>query len=123
MTVGITRLQDMATIPAGLAQAVVFQRANPVKKIQGQPTPQVNIVRQTAVQYPIQGLVQILSQFQPVDPDLGKPLYRQIQDVIRDAISSRALKPNDALPPERELAELFAVSRITGRNQAGDSHD
>jgi GntR family transcriptional regulator len=57
----------------------------------------------------------VLSQFQPVDPDLGKPLYRQIQDVIRDAISSRALKPNDALPPERELAELFAVSRITVR--------
>lgn len=53
--------------------------------------------------------------FRPVDAKLGKPLYRQVQEAIRDAIASRALKPNDALPPERELAELFGVSRITVR--------
>lgn len=53
--------------------------------------------------------------FKPVDPDQQQPLYRQITSAIRDAIASRALKPNDALPPERELADMFDVSRITIR--------
>lgn len=59
------------------------------------------------------------SLFQTVDTEQGNPLYRQVQDAIRDAITSRQLKPNDALPPERELAELFAVSRITVRKAIG----
>ena len=53
--------------------------------------------------------------FQPLDPDNGQPLYRQAQSAIRNAINARVLQPNDALPPERELAESFAVSRITIR--------
>ena len=53
--------------------------------------------------------------FMPLGPESHQPLYRQVQNAIRGAISSRVLKPNDALPPERELAELFAVSRITVR--------
>jgi GntR family transcriptional regulator len=53
--------------------------------------------------------------FQPLSQDNRQPLYRQVQSAIRDAIASRVLKPADALPPERELAELFAVSRITIR--------
>lgn len=53
--------------------------------------------------------------FQPLDPDNRQPLYHQVQGAIREAIAVRALKPNDALPPERELAESFAVSRITIR--------
>jgi len=44
-----------------------------------------------------------------------QPLYRQVQDRLREAISDRTLKPNDALPPERDLAALFGVSRITIR--------
>jgi GntR family transcriptional regulator len=52
---------------------------------------------------------------QPLDQDNRQPLYRQVQIAIRDAIASRVLKPDDALPPERELADLFAVSRITVR--------
>jgi len=58
--------------------------------------------------------------FQPLDPDIQQPLYRQVQAAIRDAINARVLKPNDALPPERELAELFAVSRITVRKAIGE---
>ena len=50
-----------------------------------------------------------------VDPDRQQPLYRQIQAVLRDAVADRTLRPDDALPPERELAAEFGVSRITIR--------
>jgi GntR family transcriptional regulator len=53
--------------------------------------------------------------FQKVDASLPQPLYRQIQTALRDAIADRTLKPDDALPPERELAVAFGVSRITVR--------
>lgn len=43
------------------------------------------------------------------------PLYRQLQDALRTAIESAILRPQDALPPERDLATDFAVSRITVR--------
>ena len=43
------------------------------------------------------------------------PLYRRLQDALRRAIESSVLGPQDALPPERELAAEFAVSRITIR--------
>ncbi|WP_156679655.1 GntR family transcriptional regulator [Sphingomonas profundi] len=43
------------------------------------------------------------------------PLYQRLQEALRGAIEQRVLKPQDALPPERELAEDFAVSRITVR--------
>lgn len=59
--------------------------------------------------------VALADAFGPLDPDHPQPLYRQAQGAIRDAIAARVLKPNDALPPERELAESFAVSRITIR--------
>jgi GntR family transcriptional regulator len=43
------------------------------------------------------------------------PLYQQLQQAVREAIGRRVLKPDDALPPERDLAEALAVSRITVR--------
>jgi GntR family transcriptional regulator len=43
------------------------------------------------------------------------PLYRRLQDALRGAIESSVLHPQDALPPERELAAAFEVSRITVR--------
>ena len=42
-------------------------------------------------------------------------LYLQLQDTLRDAITSRRLAPDAAIPTERELAEEFKVSRITVR--------
>lgn len=42
-------------------------------------------------------------------------LYLQLQDTLRDAITSRKLVPDAAIPTERELAEEFQVSRITVR--------
>lgn len=43
------------------------------------------------------------------------PLYLQLQRVLRNAIQSRLLIQDDAIPPERDLAEEFDVSRITVR--------
>jgi GntR family transcriptional regulator len=43
------------------------------------------------------------------------PLYRRLEERLRHAIESGALKPEQALPSERDLAEDFAVSRITIR--------
>jgi GntR family transcriptional regulator len=43
------------------------------------------------------------------------PLYQQLQRVLRQAIESRQIGPDDALPPEREIADDLHVSRITVR--------
>ena len=42
-------------------------------------------------------------------------LYRQVAERIRVLIETGELKPGTRLPPERELAERFAVSRPTVR--------
>lgn len=50
------------------------------------------------------------------DPGEGRgPLYRRLEDRLRHAIESGVLKPEQALPSERDLAEDLAVSRITLR--------
>jgi GntR family transcriptional regulator len=43
------------------------------------------------------------------------PLYMQLQKILRDAIVSRLISPEAAIPPERDLAEEFGVSRLTVR--------
>ncbi len=43
------------------------------------------------------------------------PLYMQLQKVLRDAIHNRTIVPDAAIPPERDLAEEFGVSRLTVR--------
>src|SRR5690349_5999366 len=43
------------------------------------------------------------------------PLYQKLQQALREAIQNRVLAPDEALPPERDLATEFAVSRITVR--------
>jgi len=50
-----------------------------------------------------------------LDESSSLPLYQQLQRALRQAIESRILSPDDALPPERDLAIDFAVSRITVR--------
>jgi GntR family transcriptional regulator len=51
----------------------------------------------------------------PLDGEDRQPLYQQLQRALRDAIDRKILAPDDALPAERDLAEDFAVSRITVR--------
>ena len=57
-------------------------------------------------------LAQVL---RPLNPSNSQPLYQQLQRAIREAIESRVLSPDDALPPERQIATELAVSRITVR--------
>ncbi len=51
----------------------------------------------------------------PLPESSNLPLYQQLQRALREAIDRRILDSNDALPPERDLAEEFGVSRITVR--------
>ncbi len=57
-------------------------------------------------------LVGIVGRLQDCD---ALPLYQQLQRGLRRAIESNVLTPEEALPPERDLAQSFAVSRITIR--------
>jgi GntR family transcriptional regulator len=50
-----------------------------------------------------------------LDERSGLPLYQQLQRAIRQAIETRVLGADDALPPERDLATDVGVSRITVR--------
>ena len=50
-----------------------------------------------------------------LDETSSLPLYKQLQRALRHAIETRVLGPDDALPPERDLATDFSISRITVR--------
>lgn len=50
-----------------------------------------------------------------LQPASGAPLYRQLQRMLRSAIERNVLAPDEALPPERDLAEAYKVSRVTIR--------
>jgi len=50
-----------------------------------------------------------------IDSRSSAPLYLQLQRVLRSAIERQVLAPDEALPPERELAEAYEVSRVTVR--------
>lgn len=43
------------------------------------------------------------------------PLYLKLKTVIEDAITVGRLKHGDALPPERDIADAAAISRVTVR--------
>ena len=51
----------------------------------------------------------------PLDGTSRFPLYEQLHRKIRKAIEERILEPEAVLPPERDLASAFDVSRITIR--------
>lgn len=50
-----------------------------------------------------------------LDSQGGAPLYLQLQRLLRSAIERHVLAPDEALPPERDLAEAYNVSRVTVR--------
>ena len=50
-----------------------------------------------------------------LDSESGAPLYMQLQRVLRTAIETHVLAPDEALPPERDLADAYQVSRVTVR--------
>lgn len=43
------------------------------------------------------------------------PLYLQLQRRLADAVASGQLKPGDSLPPERDMAAMTGLSRVTVR--------
>jgi GntR family transcriptional regulator len=45
----------------------------------------------------------------------GGPLYLQLQRRIGDAIATGRLRPGDSLPPERDMAAMTGLSRVTVR--------
>src|SRR4051794_32122656 len=50
-----------------------------------------------------------------LDSQSGAPLYLQLQRILRSAIEGHVLTPDEALPPERDLAEAYKISRVTVR--------
>jgi len=50
-----------------------------------------------------------------IDKNSPIPLYYQLEEHIKDLIEKGDLVPGDALPPEREYAEKYQISRMTVR--------
>ena len=48
------------------------------------------------------------------DPHAG-PLYLQLQRRIAEAVAAGRLRPGDSLPPERDMAAMTGLSRVTVR--------
>jgi GntR family transcriptional regulator len=51
----------------------------------------------------------------PIDPKSPQPLYVQVKAAILDYIEENDLPPSSLLPSERELSNLFSISRLTIR--------
>ena len=60
-------------------------------------------------------MTSLAEQLGPLDAKSSQPLYQQLQRALREAIERRVLSPEDALPPERDLADDLEISRITVR--------
>jgi len=56
-----------------------------------------------------------IDRFLPIDHSSAVPLYHQIKEAIQDLIEGGELPAGKMLPSERELAEHYAVSRLTVR--------
>lgn len=48
-------------------------------------------------------------------PNITKPLYLQLKDILIDIMESGDLSPGDTLPAERTLGEMYDISRVTVR--------
>ena len=57
----------------------------------------------------------LAEQIGALDGQGRAPLYLRLQQALRHALETQLLRPDDALPAERDLAADFGVSRITVR--------
>ncbi|WP_426078475.1 GntR family transcriptional regulator [Janthinobacterium sp. PSPC3-1] len=55
-----------------------------------------------------------LAAFKP-EPDSDTPLYLQLANMLSDGIAGGEWRANQALPSERVLSDMVAVSRVTAR--------
>ncbi|MBA8879703.1 GntR family transcriptional regulator [Phyllobacterium myrsinacearum] len=55
-----------------------------------------------------------------IDRNHPEPLYVQLRIILKSMIDNRELQLNDKLPSERELVEIYGVSRITVRQAIKD---
>jgi GntR family transcriptional regulator len=55
-----------------------------------------------------------------IDRNHPDPLYVQLRIILKSMIDNRELQLNDKLPSERELVEIYGVSRITVRQAIKD---
>lgn len=53
-------------------------------------------------------------------PGSAKPLYEQLKDILKQKISIGEFKPDEALPGERQLMDMYDVSRVTVRKTIGE---
>jgi len=60
-----------------------------------------------------------MKELRSVDPTSDRPVYKQIADILRDAVVSGDLAPGDQLPSEADLMERFGVSNGTARKSLG----
>ena len=61
------------------------------------------------------GVTRLSEAIGPLPDSSNLPLYQQLQRALREAMDRNILGVDDALPPERDLASEFGVSRITVR--------
>ena len=54
-----------------------------------------------------------------IDKNSPTPIYRQIEDVLRERIKSGLLRPYDLIPSENELSKTLGVSPMTVRQRMG----
>ncbi|MGL4941762.1 MAG: GntR family transcriptional regulator [Thermoguttaceae bacterium] len=51
----------------------------------------------------------------PLKRTTSKPLYRQLDEIMRSKIISGEWQPHDLIPSENKLAEVYGMSRMTAR--------
>jgi GntR family transcriptional regulator len=56
-----------------------------------------------------------MKKLPPIDLSSKQPLYLQVKQAFRHAIESSLYQANEAIPPERQIADELNVSRITVR--------
>lgn len=48
------------------------------------------------------------------------PRYHQLKEILRDRVKAGEWKPDDLIPSEREISELYGISRMTARQAITD---
>lgn len=60
---------------------------------------------------------------QSLNGDSATPLYRQLQQIIREAVGLGAIQIDDAIPAERDIASDLGISRVTVRKAVSELVD